>query len=108
MAVDHTLVEAAGWVCLSHELEEPSHSCGVRRLLRQEVIHSGLNRWEGLRDIHKDLILGLNKVKLLEEESLGVLISQNKVKHRHTIEDVVGHEFNHRLNIFNIITKLQL
>ena len=108
VAVGHTLVEAAGWVCLSHKLEEPSHGCGVRRLLRQDVIHSGLNCWEGLRDIHKDLILGLNKVKLLEEEALGILISQNKVKQRHTIENVIGLEFHHRLNVFNIITQLQL
>jgi enamine deaminase RidA (YjgF/YER057c/UK114 family) len=79
VAVGHTLVEAASWVCLSHELEEPSEGSGVRRLLRQEVIHSGLNRWEGLRDIHEDLILALNKVKLLEEEARGILISQNEV-----------------------------
>ena len=79
MAVGHTLVEAACWVCLSHELEEPSEGSGVRRLLGQEVIHSGLNRWESLRDIHEDLILALYKVKLLQEEPLGILISQNKV-----------------------------
>jgi hypothetical protein len=103
VAVGHTLVEAAGWVCLSHELEEPSEGSGVRRLLGQEVIHSGLNRWEGLRDIHKDLILGLNEVELLEEEALGILISQNKVKQRHTIEDVIGHEIYHRLIKSNVM-----
>ena len=72
-------------VRLSHELEEPSHGCCVRRLLRQDVIHSGLNRWEGLRDIHKDLILGLNQVKLLEEGAAGIFISQNEVKQRRAI-----------------------
>jgi hypothetical protein len=48
MAVDHTLVEESGLVRLSHELEEPSQDGGVRGLLRQDMVHSGLNRWEGL------------------------------------------------------------
>ena len=72
------------------------------------MIYSRLNLWEGLRDIHKDLILGLNQVKLLEEEALGILISQNKVKQSHSIENVIRLEFHHRLNVFNIITQLQL
>ena len=65
VAMDHALVEEAGRVRLSHELEEPSEDGGVRRLLRKDMVHSGLNCWEGLRDIHKDLILSLDKVKLL-------------------------------------------
>jgi hypothetical protein len=31
------------------------------------------------------MILSLDKVKLLEEESTGIFISQNEVKQRHTV-----------------------
>ena len=65
VAMDDTLVEEACRVCLSHELEEPSQDGGVRGVQRQDMVHSGLNRWEGLRDIHKDLVLSLDEVKLL-------------------------------------------
>ena len=40
VAVDHALVEETSRVRLSHELEEPSEGSGVRRLLRQDVVHS--------------------------------------------------------------------
>ncbi len=85
VAMDHSLVEETGRVRLSHELEKPSEGGGVRRLLRQDVVHTGLNCREVLWDIHKDLVLGLDKVKFLEEESVGILISQNEVKKRYTI-----------------------
>ena len=85
VAMDHTLIEEAGRIRLSHKFEEPSDDIGVRRLLGQDVVHSWLNSWEDLWDIHKNLILGLNKIKFLEEGSRGIFISQNEVKQRHTI-----------------------
>jgi len=48
VAMDHSLVEEARRVRLSHELEEPSEDRGFRRLLRQDMVNSGLNSWEGL------------------------------------------------------------
>ena len=62
VAMNHTLVELAGRVRLSHKLKESSNYIGVRRLLGQDVVHSWLDLREGLWDIHKDLILNLNKV----------------------------------------------
>jgi hypothetical protein len=85
MAMDYTLIEKACRIRLSHKLEKPSDEVDVRRLLGQEAVHSWLNHLEGIWDIHKDLILSLDKVKLLEEGVAGIFISQNEVKQRRTI-----------------------
>ena len=52
--------------------------------------------------------MGLDKVKLLEVGGTGILISQNEVKQSHTIKNVIGHEFLHRMNIFHIIIQILL
>ena len=85
VAMDHTLIEEAGRIRLSHKFEEPSDDIGVRRLLGKDVVYSWFNNWDCQWDIHKDLILSLYKVKFLEEGALGIFISQNKVNQGHTI-----------------------
>jgi hypothetical protein len=107
----HTLVEESGRVRLPHELKELSDGSVVRslfsslfrrffsRLFRRlfwrllscqrqlchKVLNSGFNDWQGQRVIHIDLILDLNKVKLLEEQGFGILISHYEVKQSYTI-----------------------
>ena len=77
--MSHTLIEEAGRIRVSHKFEEPSDDLGVRRLLGQDVVHSWLNSCEDLLDIHKDLILSLDKIKFLEEGATGIFVSQNEV-----------------------------
>ena len=40
VAMDHTLIEEAGRIRLTHKLEETSDDICVRRLLGQDVVHS--------------------------------------------------------------------
>lgn len=40
VAMDHTLIEVAGRIRLSHKLEEPSDNICVRGLLGHDVVHS--------------------------------------------------------------------
>jgi hypothetical protein len=48
VAMGHNLVEEAGWIRLSHELEEPSEDSCVRRFLRHDVVNSRFKLREGL------------------------------------------------------------
>jgi hypothetical protein len=40
VAVEYTLIEEACRIRLSHKLEKPSDEVGIRRLLRQDAVHS--------------------------------------------------------------------